>query len=106
LRGHVQRRAPEGRSAPRPRGASPERRGEAGQVLAGNRTVINGLFAEPKELIAGYWILQVTSMDEAVHWTRRLPFEALAWIYPGEYGAEGEIEIRQLFEPERSDASG
>jgi hypothetical protein len=45
-------------------------------------------------------------MDQAVHWTRRLPFEALAWIYPGEYGAEGEIEIRQLFESERSDASG
>jgi hypothetical protein len=34
-----------------------------------------------------------------------VPFEALARIYPGEYGAEGEIEIRQLFEPERSDTS-
>jgi hypothetical protein len=40
-------------------------------------------------------------MDEAVEWARRVPFEALARIYPGEYGAEGEIEIRQLVELER-----
>jgi hypothetical protein len=46
------------------------------------------------------------SMDEAVEWARRVPFEALARIQPGEYGAEGEIEIRQLTELERSDASG
>jgi hypothetical protein len=103
--GRVQRRAPEGRSAPGPFGASPERRGRRVEFSAGNRTVISGLFAEPKELIAGYWIPQVTSMDEAVEWARRVPFESLSRIYPGEYGAEGEIEIRQLFEPERSDAS-
>jgi hypothetical protein len=71
----------------------------------GNRTVINGPFAESKELVAGYWILQVKSMDEAVDWAKRVPFEALSRIYPGEYGAVGEIEIRQLFELERSDAS-
>jgi hypothetical protein len=71
----------------------------------GNRTVINGPFAESKELVAGYWILQVKSMDEAVEWANRVPFEALSRIYPGEYGAVGEIEIRQLFEVERSDAS-
>jgi len=51
----------------------------------------------------GYRILQLTSMDEAVEWARRAPFEALARIYPGEYGPES--EIRQLTEPERSDAS-
>lgn len=45
------------------------------------------------------------SMDESVEWARRVPFEALARIYPGEYGAEGETEIRRLFELERSDAS-
>ena len=45
------------------------------------------------------------SMDEAVEWAKRVPFEALSRIYPGEYGAVGEIEIRQLFEPEHSDAS-
>jgi hypothetical protein len=44
-------------------------------------------------------------MEEAVEWARRAPFEALSRIYPGEYGAEGEIEIRQVFEPEGSDAS-
>jgi hypothetical protein len=66
----------------------------------GNRTVINGPFAESKELVAGYWILQVKSMDEAVEWAKRVPFEALSRIYPGEYSAVREIEIRQLFEPE------
>lgn len=44
-------------------------------------------------------------MDEAIAWAKRVPFEALSRIYPGEYGAEGDIEIRQLFLLERSDAS-
>jgi hypothetical protein len=39
-------------------------------------------------------------MDEAVEWAERFPFQALSWIYPGEYGAEGELEIRQVFELE------
>ena len=47
----------------------------------------------------------VRTRRSAVEWARRVPFEALTRIYPGEYGAEGEIEIRQLFELERSDAS-
>ena len=68
------------------------------QVSGGNRTVIVGPFAEPKKLIAGYWIIQVQSMDEAVEWAERFPFEAWSRIYPGEYGAEVEIEIRQVFE--------
>ena len=38
------------------------------------------------------------SMNEAVEWAKRVPFEALARIYPGEYGASGEVEIRQVFE--------
>jgi hypothetical protein len=71
----------------------------------GNRAVIEGPFAESKQLVAGYWILQVTSMDEAVEWAKRAPFEAWSRVYPGEYGATGEIEIRQVFEPEPSDAS-
>jgi hypothetical protein len=49
----------------------------------------------PKEIVAGYWIVQVKSMDEATEWAKRLPFEA-----GGEPEADGEIEIRQLFEPE------
>jgi hypothetical protein len=44
-------------------------------------------------------------MDEAVEWANHVPFEALSQIYAGDYGAEGEIEIHQLFEMEDSDAS-
>ena len=46
-----------------------------------------GPFVESKALITGYWILQMESMDEAVEWAKRFPFEAMAKIYPGEYGA-------------------
>jgi hypothetical protein len=53
------------------------------------RTVIDGPFAETKELVAGFWIWQVRSMDEAVEWLKRAPFE------PGD-----EVEIRQVFEEE------
>jgi hypothetical protein len=68
--------------------------------LGGNRTLVGGPFAESKRLVAGYWILQVRSMDEAVEWAERFPFEAWSRIYPGEDGAEVEIEIRQVFAPE------
>jgi hypothetical protein len=53
------------------------------------RTVIDGPFAETKELVAGFWLWQVKSMDEAVEWLKRAPFE----------GGE-EVEIRQVFETE------
>ena len=53
------------------------------------RTVIDGPFAETKELIAGFWLWQVRSMDEAVEWLKRAPFEE---------GAE--VEIRRVFEAE------
>ncbi len=88
-------------------GLYPSAGGRRVRFSGGSRTVIDGPFAEPKELIAGYWILQVQSMDEAVDWAKRFPFEAFSRIYPGEYGAEGEIEIRQVFEfeLERPDAA-
>ena len=86
-------------------GLLPSAKGRRVKYSRESRAVINGPFEEPKKLTAGYWILQVTSMDDAVEWAKRAPFEALSRIYPGEYGAEGEIEIRQVFEPERSDAS-
>jgi hypothetical protein len=86
-------------------GLLPSAEGSRVKFSGGSCAVINGPFDEPKKLIAGYWILQVTSMDDAVEWAKRAPFEALSRIYPGEYGAEGEIEIRQVFEPEHSDAS-
>lgn len=54
-----------------------------------NRTVIDGPFTETKELIAGFWLWQVRSMDEAVEWLKRAPFDG---------GTE--IELRQVFEPE------
>ena len=56
------------------------------------RTVVDGPFAETKELIAGYWIWQVQSMEEAVEWVRRCPNPMP--------GTEAEIEIRQVFEIE------
>ena len=65
------------------------------KFFQGKRTVVEGPFGEPKEIVAGYWILDVKSMDEAIEWAKRLPFEA-----GGEPEAEGEIEIRQLFEPD------
>jgi hypothetical protein len=86
-------------------GLLPSAEGKRVKFSGGNRTVIDGPFAESKQLIAGYWILQVTSMDEAVEWAKRAPFEALSRIYPGEYGATGEIEIRRVFELEAVDAS-
>lgn len=58
--------------------------------FSGNkRTVIDGPFAETKELVAGYWMLQVKSREEAIEWVKRVPF-----------GAEGdpELEIRRVFE--------
>jgi hypothetical protein len=55
------------------------------------RTVIDGPFAETKELVAGYWILQCKSLAEAVAWIKRCP---------NPHNEESEIEIRQLFEME------
>jgi hypothetical protein len=86
-------------------GLLPSAEGRRVKFAEGNRTVIDGPFSESKQLIAGYWILQVQSLDEAVQWAKRFPFEAFSRIYPGEYGATGEIEIRQVFEPEPADAS-
>ena len=56
-----------------------------------NRTVTDGPFTETKELIAGYWLIQVKSKSEAIEWANRAPA-------PHGEGMEGEIEIRQLFE--------
>jgi hypothetical protein len=81
-------------------GLLPSAMGRRVRFSGGERTVVDGPFPDPKQVIAGYWILQVQSMDEAVAWAERFPFEALARIYPGEYGATGELELRQVFEPE------
>ena len=59
----------------------------------GKKTVVDGPFTETKELIAGYWIIQVKSREEAIEWAKRAP-------NPAGEGRESEIEIRQFFELE------
>jgi hypothetical protein len=78
-------------------GLLPSVEGRRVKFSGGERSVVDGPFPEPKQLVAGYWILQVEAMDEAVAWAERFPFEAFSRIYPGEYGAESEVEIRQVF---------
>lgn len=73
-------------------GLHPSSKGKRVRFAAGKKTVFDGPFAETKELIAGYWIWQVASMDEAVEWVRRCPDPM-----PDE---ESEIEIRPIFEAE------
>ena len=62
---------------------------------AGKRTVTDGPFTESKELIAGFWLIQVKSKEEAIEWAKRVPFDA-----DDQFGPEAEIEIRPLFEME------
>ncbi len=74
-------------------GLKPSSKGWRIKYLGGKRTVIDGPFAETKELIAGYTMIQVKSREEAMEWARRFPNPAVD-------GKEGEIEVRQLFELE------
>ena len=73
-------------------GLHPSSKGKRVRFVGDERTVIDGPFSEAKELIAGYWLWQVKSMDEAVAWARRCPSPM-----PGE---EGVLEIRPVFEAE------
>ena len=57
------------------------------------RTVIDGPFTESKELVAGYWLIQVKSKDEAIEWAKRIPFDEGSGL-----DGAAEVEIRQLFE--------
>jgi hypothetical protein len=70
-------------------GLRPSSKGKRIRFNGDKRTVIDGPFAETKELIAGYWLWQVRSMDEAIEWVKRCPNPM-----PG----ESEIEVRQIFE--------
>jgi hypothetical protein len=72
-------------------GLQPSSKGARIKFSGGKRTVIDGPFAETKELIAGYWLIQVKSKAEAIEWANRCP-------NPHGEAAEGEIELRQLFE--------
>jgi hypothetical protein len=68
-------------------GLQPTSKGKRVRFSGESRTVIDGPFAETKELIAGYWIWQVRSIDEAVEWLKRAPF-----------GGGTEVEIRSVYE--------
>jgi hypothetical protein len=72
-------------------GLQPSSKGARVKFSGDKRTVIDGPFAETKELIAGYWLWQVKSKEEAIEWVKRCPNPM-----PG----ESEIEIRQVFEAE------
>jgi hypothetical protein len=69
-------------------GLHPSSKGARVAFSGTERKVIDGPFAETKELVAGYWVWQVKSLDEAVEWLKRAPFQ------------EGEVEIRPVFEDE------
>ena len=72
-------------------GLHPSSRGKRVRFSGTNRTVVDGPFAETKELVAGYWLWQVKSMDEAVEWLKKCP---------NPHNEESEVEIRQVFEAE------
>jgi hypothetical protein len=69
-------------------GLAPSSKGKRVRFTGKQRAVIDGPFAETKELVAGFWIWQVKSMDEAIEWIRRSPFQ------------EGEVELRPIMSPE------
>jgi hypothetical protein len=69
-------------------GLHPSSKGARVRFSGGQKTVIDGPFAEAKELVAGFWIWRVNSREEAIEWLKKAPFE------------ETEVEIRQVFETE------
>lgn len=76
-------------------GLYPSSKGARVRVKDGRRTVVDGPFAEAKELVAGFYLIQVKDAAEAVEWAKRCPVEAAL-----EPGQEAEIEIRQVFDAE------
>ncbi len=72
-------------------GLQPSSKGARVRFSGGKRTVIDGPFAKTKGLVAGFWLWQVKSKDEAIEWVKRCP---------NPHNEEGEIEIRQVFEAE------
>ena len=72
-------------------GLHPSSKGARIQFSGDDRRVVDGPFAETKELVAGYWVWQVRDMDEAIEWAKRCPNPT---------GAEGVLELRPVFEAE------
>ncbi len=73
-------------------GLQPSRKGKRVRLAGGRRTIVDGPFAETKELLAGFWIWKVKSLEEALEWLQRCPDPM-----PGE---DSEIEVRPLYEME------
>jgi hypothetical protein len=72
-------------------GLHPSSKGARVRFSGSNRTVVDGPFSETKELVAGFWLIQVKSKEEAVEWVKRIP---------NPDGGDSEVEIRQVFETE------
>jgi hypothetical protein len=72
-------------------GLHPSSKGKRVRFSGKQRTVVDGPFAETKELVAGFWLIQAKSMEEAIEWVKRCP---------NPFEEESEIEIRQVFEAE------
>jgi hypothetical protein len=72
-------------------GLHPSSKGKRVRFAGDKRTVVDGPFAETKELVAGFWLWEVKSMEEALAWVKRCP---------NPHHEEGEIEIRPVFDPE------
>ena len=73
-------------------GLHPSSKGARVRFSGSNRTVVDGPFAETKELVAGFWIWKVKSMEEAIEWAKKIPNPMP--------GTESEVEIRQVFDAE------
>ena len=72
-------------------GLHPSSRGARVKLSGSKRTVVDGPFSETKELVAGFWLIQVSSKEEAIEWAKRIP---------NPDGADAEVEVRQVFEAE------
>ena len=72
-------------------GLHPSSKGARVKFSGSKRTVVDGPFSETKELVAGFWLIQVKSKEEAIEWVKRIP---------NPDGEDSEVEIRQVFEPE------
>ena len=72
-------------------GLHPSSKGARVRFSGSNRTVVDGPFSETKELVAGFWLIQVKSKEEAIEWVKRIP---------NPDGGDSEVEIRQVFEAE------
>jgi hypothetical protein len=76
-------------------GLHPSSKGARVRFSGSKRTVVDGPFSETKELVAGFWLIQVKSKEEAIEWVKRIP---------NPDGGDTEVEIRQVFEAEDSGA--